>query len=951
MHATRYPQLPRQPLHDDGFVSGTTHQLFELVPNHSDVAWTQPAHRPLAAFNTRQRHRMSRMLRPSYETSPVVKKLYMEIQSFHADGLKTLSARPTPAQLQPVCDMWTNGVRGYLPAHKHESAGMHVYNSLTPLVPDPVFPRMSIFGKYTNPLCHVIDLCVSPTQKGDTDRMTLMLRNYLYFVSKQHWMSMNKRFMVYTGRNEEPFDASRPPYIFCMFPQLDYTKVDKAEWLDPNSSRLSKMINTSPTNLALETFDQLAVKYNFNVYFMIVLWRLWMWYPEQMRRLSWFNANYIASLGTGTLGTNYSSLTGAAHVRELPLDDSFVDLFREKLHQEFSQSLLKTTKTLKRSAKGAMKANTNKTNDHRFATYYTHHFIDPIHPLLDMSIYDPQTNARLHRATPSWCVPDRPDEDVVLIDPVHCMQSLQVGQSLFARDQRNFRHNERKHNNKRKKSIKDEIDDDECKDDEYEEPERAFKRPKSTGQKPGRKTGVIGSERIFALNPAMKHAEGLLGTEEAFHPANVKRNSIHVNHIVLQLLRFVRHSDCKHVANRFCITMSDEDFDYAYYTLGTDRLMYSVWIDKVQLWSMNPYMDLIGVQPANSTFTPSFIPPVWCLNNYSVPRFVYELHHSQTYYNITADHIKKRFAPVAAKDSSHLRTLAMNDGRKPRDILSSVDGSTRRLSVLLGKRRVEPLLQYEKQLLVFLYDFDFGKPFVSWTLSELWDIYQALTILTGSHSATLSHLWDFCKHQTWLTPEVIYRHRRELLVRLQAAELQFFQQVRERRSHEAYRYCYVLFDGTNNVAHVLDDTPTASAAERNLLERIVPYLFPLMYTHGSSEPVDPFVAFHRPSMHPPLDDLVNTMLVNIRRKSVREDLLAIESTSRDELTELQRAAVQFALAAINSIDTSTEPPMQHLKQHLTSLTTNWQYLSSMSPVPRSYSMQMKSEPRFSILDD
>jgi hypothetical protein len=353
----------------------------------------------------------------------------------------------------------------------------------------------------------------------------------------------------------------------------------------------------------------------------------------------------------------------------------------------------------------------------------------------------------------------------------------------------------------------------------------------------------------------------------------------------------------------FDVTLDDSDFNYVYHTLGSDRSLYGVWIHDNTVWSTNPYTDLIA--PNDST---PFIPPIWCLNNYTIPRFFKEI---QMAASLTDMHIKEQFRHTS--DNT--------------DIYKSIHSISNDIEVLLDVG-VETLWEYEQLLLLKLYDFLNNtiddQPFMSLSLSDVFDLYQSLTIVSGSHDSVLRFL--VCYHtRTYTTHTVTYEQYGQVLLQLQLAERFYFQSIQHYRSDSKINFMFKkyrnVFNGENDILTHPDFDRSLSSPDQ---QRAIPYLFPLLYSGEKQSPqsaniVPPFVAFHRPDPFPALTELRNTTISNACTPAFRNMLKQLKITPVDQITNTNRTCIEFTLECLKSanticVDTSTESLMCTLTQ-------------------------------------
>ncbi len=852
-HNSTRPHLPLPSTHDEGFISTTNNQPLPLPPFRTTPDWQHATQRSTLATNTKAQHKLFRMTPVSYSTCPSIQRIHMNIEQFKFD-----------ANNNNETNMWTKAVAGYEPALENESNTKHLYNhqsNSTSFSPDPVYPKMTMFGRYVNPLHTVVSLCSTIHQQGKKEKIINLFRNYTYFVTKQYWLTINNRFLVYTGKNDTAcdFDLKRTPYIYALFPKVDHR------------------FEQDPVDNDQDTFLELAGRHNLTKFYWLVMQRLLRWYPGITNSLSFLSKDYVTSKCRGTLKTNSSSLYESVHIRELPLQVGFIDEIRELLHDDYAESSIASTKTVKRNPKaGGMRSATNCTNDKRTATFYTHHFIDPIHPLLDMSVYAAGAASEF-----DWCRGVKNVE--ALFDVNTCIRQLEAFSSLHL-------DTPRPPTNKRKSR--------ECK----QSPDKKLKTMHCFFSNAGRKPTVIGSQPVPVRTQKAKEARSQVGTEEAYYESTLAFHHKRINHIVLQLLRYAKGSEADDICTIFNVTLDDADFEYCYRTLGSDRLLYSCWVEEKTPWSAHPYLDLIGTFPNSSSTPPPFSPPVWCLNNYTVQRLMKEMQMQMN--PLSELHVGFWFA--ADSGTLELSRDGPDDPRRPQKLTDT-------LWVLLIQGPRE-LLSYEQELLVTLGTHSCEKiPFDRLpSVPYLFRLYQALIILSGSHSRALSFLLSYYKSTAPLSFEDYYY----VLQKLQESERSYFKSIGTLRNGAALKNCREMFDGENDVTKYIG---CADPDIRCILERAVPYLFPLFYSDGNPTPVSPFSIFPVIDSLPLLTQIKQEVMAKVCKEAFQKMIHGLHST--DVISEENKKIIQLLECMLAQDGTGA---LYGMKSKMQNLISGWE---------------------------
>jgi hypothetical protein len=364
----QFPVITPPHQYDHGYLSTKTHQPIPLTIHHTDPEWEQSFKRYGSATSKRLLH--GRLVPPTYRMFPIVFNLQVNLSKFK------FPVKNAPNVENVLVDKWSKVAVGYTSCTENGRA-------LLIDEPDPMFPSMSIFGKYINPLHCIVKLCAATQEdhkRTDLECVQRMFRNYVFTVVKQHWLLMNKRFLQYTGVDRQVFDVSLPPFIYCMLHSFDF----KYETQYSSCEEPLKIFNSKIS------LDKLATEHTLTNYFLLILWRLHTAYYDSVfipNKMSWFDSNFIKYVGDGTMKTNTSKIYTSCRYRELPYDSSqIINELRDKLGSQLTQSKISTSKEMSQHALG-FRVVTTRIEDKRVANFHTHHFMTPIHPILDLSVY------------------------------------------------------------------------------------------------------------------------------------------------------------------------------------------------------------------------------------------------------------------------------------------------------------------------------------------------------------------------------------------------------------------------------------------------------------------------------------------------------------------------------------------------------------------------------------
>ena len=783
----RFPELTPPLKQDDGFLSLYSHEPIPLTLYYTSKDWSDASRRPALATAARDKH--GSLVPPSYLTFPVVSTLQMSMSHLNFNsGSKQITDRNKNVVASDLLQKWTRTVDGYEQA-LHGSAQPFIYNSQNE--PDPSFPTLPMFGKFVNPLTPIVHLSMASEKFNNhqRERMETMFRNYIFFVVQQYWLTMQNRFLVYTGKGQQKFDTSKPPFIYAIFHAIDY-KLDEKLLEMATAQKILKKLHTERNSCS---WEDLAKSYNLTDFIMLVLWGLLIEFKDTMSQLQFYKPNWIASIGKGTLKTNTSKIYMSCRFREIPYNRTWIQSeIRQKLSDDFNQSNLKNNKSMAQNPLG-FRTHVTRLDDERIPNFHTHHFMSPIHPLLDSSVYDASLGAK----APDWAQGASID---TLFQPHLLHQQLASRKSMMSRKSK-------------KMSRQTTLD------------------------------GFVNVERKEVEEPTMRELRFLY---------------IRLNHIVLQLLRFAKASHIESLRDMFEVDKSDQDFEDWYFTLGTDRLLYSAWINENKLYAVHPYLDRIGRSEI-------FVRPVWCLNNYSMHRFRHELA------SITDQDIRQKCNPEILRSHMGETVTAPNQFS-----IREWDG----FHAMLMYKRIEPLHPCEKFLLRQFYDIlsGFSRPHV-------WTIYQALLLLTGSHSVTL---------------KALVVHWGVGLEMLQNAEKIYFNSLKAKCGETSD------YDGESDMEYHIGDNV---------------YLYPLFYESSKDckfrrmyfedadgqLPVNSFVGWLGTHDISPLTRMKNDIILHTRSAAFRAQVMEMkEAKDNLEFDDMTHDLLNIAYACMSQMDTRTD---------------------------------------------